>query len=50
MDKNISNDYVYKSCAENNEELLDFDQYVEGLKKLGLLGKPYLNEEEMNFR
>ena len=47
VDKNISNDYVYKSCAENNEELLDFDQYVEGLKKLGLLGKPYLNEEEM---
>ena len=47
LDKNIANDYIYKSSMENNEELLDYNQYVEGLKKLGLFSKLYLNEEEM---
>ena len=49
VDKNIPNDYIYKSCVVNNEELLDYDQYVAGLKKMGLFSKLYLNEEEMKI-
>ena len=47
LDKKISNDYIYKSCSENNEDLLDYDQYIEGFKKLGLYSKLYLNEDEL---
>ena len=47
VDNKITNDYVYKSCAENNEELLDYEQYITGFKKLGLFSKIYLNEEEL---
>ena len=47
LDKKIANDYIYKSCVDNNEELLDYDQYVEGMKKIGLYSKQYLNEDEL---
>jgi hypothetical protein len=48
LDKNFQNDYIYKSCLTTNEELLDYDQYVEGFKKMGIYSKKYLNEEELN--
>ena len=48
LDKNIQNEDIYKSCLTSNEELLDYDQYVEGFKKLGICSKKYLNEEELN--
>ena len=47
IDKNMKNDQIFKSIDENNEEVLDFDQFCEGCQKYGLLSKDYLNKDEI---
>ena len=47
LEKKIPNDYIYKSSIDNNEELLEYDQYIAGFTKLGLCNRPYLNNEEL---
>ena len=47
IDKNIKNDQIFKSIDENEEEILDYDQFCTGCEKFGLLSKDYLNKEEI---
>ena len=49
VDKKMNNDAIFKLIAEKNEELIDYEQYIEGCKRLGLLDKIYLNDEEVKI-
>ena len=49
IDNNLKNDQIFKKIDVNEEEILDYDQFCEGCEKLGLLGKDYLNKEEIRI-
>ena len=48
-DNNMKSEDVFKKIDENDEEILDYDQFCNGCKKLGLLSQNYLNQEELKL-
>ena len=49
IDKKYKNDEFFKKIDENEEEILEYDQFIEGCQKYGLLSKDYLNKEEIQL-